>query len=213
MSNRRYSLEEKIRFLDLYKEKRSMTATSLAVGVKLETARYWVKHEQKLREEYERSLQPVDMTVFDAGPRRYRTQPLEEKVRCIMAVEAGLSFNQAAKEFDTSLSTVQGWYKAKDGLLALYYSQKDDGERGGPKELVEFPSSSDVLGEDWMDKEQADKELAKTIKAQAREIEYLKDRVAFLESLNEILKERSGPVKKKSCSRRSPEASVGGGGT
>jgi hypothetical protein len=31
-----------------------------------------------------------------------------------------------------------------------------------------------------MDKEQADKELAKTIKAQAREIEYLKDRVAFL---------------------------------
>ena len=97
--------------------------------------------------------------------------------------------------------------------MALYYSQKDDGERGGSKELMGFASSSDILGEDWMDKEQADKELTKTIKAQAREIEYLKDRVAFLESLNEILKERSGPVKKKSCSRRSPEASPGGGGT
>lgn len=212
MSYRRYSLEEKIRFLDLYREKGSMTATSLAVGVKLETARYWVKHEEKLRRDHARSMEPVDMTAF-GNPRRPRTQPLEEKVRCIMAVEAGLSFNQAAKEFDTSLSTVQGWYKAKDGLLALYYSQKDDGERGGSKELMGFASSSDILGEDWMDKEQADKELTKTIKAQAREIEYLKDRVAFLESLNEILKERSGPVKKKNCSRRSPEASPGGGGT
>ena len=44
---------------------------------------------------------------------------------------------------------------------------------------------------------QLDKELAKKCKTQAKEIEYLKDKVSFLENLNGILKERTKPVKKK----------------
>ena len=54
-----------------------------------------------------------------------------------------------------------------------------------------------------MTKEQADEHLVKQCKALAKENEYLKDRVMFLEKFNEILKQRSGPVKKKSFSSQS----------
>jgi hypothetical protein len=48
-----------------------------------------------------------------------------------------------------------------------------------------------------MAKEQADEHLVKQCKALAKENEHLKDSVMFLEKLNEILKQRSGPVKKE----------------
>ncbi len=207
MGKRRYSLEEKIRFLDLYKEKGSIATSAAAVGVRANTAWVWVQHEQKLREEYAQSKEPVDITAFD-DPHRYKMLPLDEKIRCIMVIEAGLPLSQAAEEFEVSLSSVQRWYKAKDGLLALYYSQKDNGKQEKTKETIGLSSSTNILEEVWMDKEQIDKELTATIKAQAKEIEYLKDRVTFLESLNEILKERSGPSKKKKNSRQSLEVSL-----
>ena len=64
-----------------------------------------------------------------------------------------------------------------------------------------------------MARKQADEDLVKKCKALTKENEYLKDRVAFLENLNEILKERTGPGKKKSISSQLSDASDRDGGT
>ncbi len=200
MKYRGYSLKQKIKFFDLYKQGGSIAAAARAMGFSTDICKYWLKNQDKIRADYELSLLPVDLKAMQEyePPKRF---PLEEKIRCIKAIEAGLPFHQASIEFDCAMATVQSWYKAKDGLLVLYYSQQDVGE------TVECPEeghhSSDIAWEAQMANEQLDKELAKKCKAHAKEIEYLKDKVSFLENLNGILKERTRPVKKRSfCSNR-----------
>ena len=58
-----------------------------------------------------------------------------------------------------------------------------------------------------MPKDELNKDLSKKIKTQAKEIEYLKDKIALLENLNKIIKERTEPVKKKIVSQQSNEVS------
>ena len=48
-----------------------------------------------------------------------------------------------------------------------------------------------------MAKDELDNDFSKKIKAQAKEIAYLKDKITFLENLNKILENRTGQVKKK----------------
>ena len=204
MGNRRYTLELKIKFLDAFERLGSVAGAAREIG--LETAdvcAYWVKHKDDLRESYELSTKPI-IPVRRTGHAPTRI-PLEEKIRCIEAIEAGLSVHQASIEFDRSLSTVQSWYKAKDGLLVLYYSRQNPDASADVSAGI--PSAQEAAWEIQTAKEQADEDLVKRCKALAKENEYLKDRVMFLEKLNGILKQRSGPVKKKNLSLRSSCAS------
>jgi hypothetical protein len=182
----------------------SIAGAARAVGIPhADACHYWLKHKDELRADYALSLKPTE--PIKQVQRKHPTVPLEEKIRCIMAIDAGLSVHRASIEFNRNLSTVQNWYKAKDSLMVLYYSQKDINEAA--KTLEEGRHSSDIAWEAQMVDEQLDKELAKKCKAQAKEIEYLKDKVAFLENLNGILKERTRPVKKKTVLPQSSEAS------
>jgi transposase-like protein len=204
MGNRRYTLELKIRFLDTFEKMKSVAAAARAVGIPNDEVCYsWVRKKDELRAGYALSFKPTE--PIKQVQRRRPKVPLEEKIRCIRAIDAGLSVHRASLEFNRNLSTVQYWYRAKDDLLMLYYSQKDTDE--AVKALGEGLHSSDIAWEAQMANEQLDKELAKKCKAQAREIEYLKDKVAFLENLNGILKERTRPVKKKISLPQSSEAS------
>ena len=58
-----------------------------------------------------------------------------------------------------------------------------------------------------MPRDEVNKDLSKKIKTQAKEIEYLKDKVAFLENLNKIIKERTEPIKKKIVLQQSNDVS------
>jgi transposase-like protein len=206
MGNRRYTLELKIKFLDAFEKMGSIAGAARAVGIPhADACHYWLKHKDELRADYALSLKPTE--PIKQVQRKHPTVPLEEKIRCIMAIDAGLSVHRASIEFNRNLSTVQNWYKAKDSLMVLYYSQKDINEAA--KTLEEGRHSSDIAWEAQMVDEQLDKELAKKCKAQAKEIEYLKDKVAFLENLNGILKERTMPVKKDCFA--AIERSIGGG--
>lgn len=196
MRYRKYSLEEKVRLLDRYQQTNSVTDAAIDVGVKETTARYWIKNELRVRQEYELSLQ-------SGNPQkraRYQRVPLETKLQCIKALESGMSIREASRVFHAAKSSIHEWYATKEELLALYYTQQ-----GEVKEVDVLAPSTDILEEVWMDDDQAKKDLAQTIKSQAQEIEYLKDRVAFLENLNDILKERAGGAKKKNVLKRSKE--------
>lgn len=204
MGTKGYPIEVKIKFLDLYKTRGSVAPVAKAMGLAAGTCKYWVKIEDKIRADYKLSLIPRDLeeTQEYTAPKEIS---LEEKLKCINAMDSGLSVHQVSMKYNYSCGTLYRWNKAKDDLLALYYSQQD------AEKSVESPEgshySSDIAGEAQMAKAELDKALTQKCKAQAKEIEYLKDRVAFLENLNEILKERSKPVKKKIVLQQSSEAS------
>ncbi len=80
---------------------------------------YWLKHKDELRAGYALSLKPTEPII--QVQRRHPRVPLEEKIRCIRAIDAGLSVHRAPIEFNRNLSTVQDWYRSKDGLLMLFY--------------------------------------------------------------------------------------------
>jgi hypothetical protein len=204
MGNRRYTLELKIKFLDAFEKLGSIAAAAREVGLPIvDSCNYWLKHKEALRKDHELALKPVEPT--ESIRREPLRIPLEEKIRCIRAIEAGLSVHQASVEFNRSLSTVQSWYKCKDGLLVLYYSQQDPST--AEDDSTRSSMALETAWEVQMVKDQADDDLMRKCKAQAKEIEFLKDKVAFLENLNAILKERTGPGKKKTFSPQSNEAS------
>ena len=72
-----------------------------------------------LRLEYERSLRPIQSE--EENQNTNNKIPLKEKIQYIKAIEAGLPFSQTPIEFGYSFSSVRSWYRAKDGLMALYY--------------------------------------------------------------------------------------------
>lgn len=197
MGNRRYTLEQKIKFLNTLEKMETIAGAARAVGILNDEVCYrWARQKDELRAAHTLSIRP-------GGPvkkvvQRHSKIPLEEKIKCIRAVEAGLSAHRVSVDFKRALSSVQNWYRGKDGLLALYYSQQQS------KDTTD--SSLDSAWETLMDKKQADEDLVRKCKAMKKEIEFLKDKVAFLESLNNILKEKTGPLKKKTISSRSNDA-------
>ena len=197
MRYKNYSLEEKIKLIDQYRKVGSVAEAARIVGVKKDAAYHWVKNKQRLLKEYEQSFEPFD-------PRKskiYYELPLEFKIKCIRAVEEGLSFRQVARNFNTAKSNIFDWYSTKDELLALYYTQQRD--KREVEVLIPPINLPMELGMDDGDRDK--KDLNKTIKSQSQEIEYLKDKIAFLENLNEILKERTSGVKKKKHLKQSKE--------
>jgi hypothetical protein len=106
MKYRSPSLGQKIKFLYLYKKKGSIATVARAMGFPKDICGYWLKNQDKIRADHELSLLSIDLKGMQEyePPKRF---PLEKKIRCIQAIEAGLPFNQASKEFNCTLSTVQ----------------------------------------------------------------------------------------------------------
>jgi len=202
VSCRRYILEQKIRFLDIYEEIESVSAAARKIGIARGTCRNWVQLKDQLREDYERSLLPIEQ---HDEVRKFKKFSLEEKINCIKAVEIGIPLGETAQQYDCDEKSVRNWYKGRDALLALYYTQNDAHEVNN--DLKNLKPTPCVVGEDKVPSDEVNKDLSKKIKAQAKEIEYLQDKIAFLENLNTILKDRTGPIKKKIVSQQSKDVS------
>jgi len=112
---------------------------------------------------------------------------------------------EAANQYDCDKSSVRNWYKTQDALLALYYTQNDANKVNN--DLKNLEPTPCVVGEDKVPRDEVNKDLSKKIKTQAKEIEYLKDKIAFLENLNKIIKERTEPIKKKIVLQQSNDVS------
>ena len=199
MTYRNYPLEKKIRFLDAYKKLGSIVAAAKEVNVQVGTSRYWVRMEKQLREAYSSSLSIKNSVKTN------NKLSLEEQLECIKEVEQGLSYRKIAYQHNCSKSVVQGWYKRRDSLLALYYTQNDANKVNN--DLKNLEPTPCVVGEDKVPRDEVNKDLSKKIKTQAKEIEYLKDKIAFLENLNKIIKERTEPIKKKIVLQQSNDVS------
>ena len=191
MAYRRFTMEQKIRFLDLYEELGTTAAATRQAGVPREACRRWIRQKERLREDYERSLLPIEQ---HDEVRKFKKFSLEEKIKCINAVDIGMSMREAANQYDCDENSVRNCYKTRDALLALYYTQNDANEVNN--NLKNFDRTPCVVGEVKVPRDEVNKDLSKKIKTQAKEIEYLKDKIAYLENLNKIIKERTEPVKK-----------------
>ena len=204
MRCRRFPLEQKIRFLDAYEQIGVVTIAARQTGVPREACRRWIRQKEQLREDYELSLLPINQDVnVDVKP--YKKYSLKVKINCIQDVEAGMSIRETAQEHDCDEKSVRNWIKTQDTLLALYYTQNNVIEDGrSPNGFVPTPFS---VGGYNMAKDELDNDFSKKIKAQAKEIAYLKDKITFLENLNKILENRTGQVKKKINSQQLNKAS------
>ena len=202
MGYRRFTMEQKIRFLDLYEKLGTAAGAARQAGVPREASRRWLRQEERLRADYERSLLPIEQ---HDEVRKFKKFSLEEKIKCINTVKIGTSIREAANQYDCDESSVRNWHKTQDALLALYYTQNDANEVN--TDLINLEPTPYVVGEDKVPRDELNKDLSKKIKAQAKEIEYLKDKVAFLENLNKIIKERTEPVKKKIVLQQSNDVS------
>ena len=112
---------------------------------------------------------------------------------------------EAAQQYDCDEKSVRNWYKGRDALLALYYTQNDAHEVA--PNLNDLEPTPPEVGEDEVPKDELNKDLSKKIKAQAKEIEYLQDKIAFLENLNKISQRTYRSCKKKNNSQQSNDAS------
>jgi predicted DNA-binding protein YlxM (UPF0122 family) len=202
MAHRYYSLEQKIGFLDAYKEVGRLSAAAKKVDAPLRTSRYWIKIEKKLRAAYASSL--YKQPALDSAGKCYQRHSLEEKLTGIREIEQGVSFREVARLHMCSKSSIQDWYKRRDELLALYYTQHEAQE--DEFYLNDLASTLSGAGEDEVPKDELTKDLTNKIKKQEKEIEFLKEKITFLENLNKVLQERSGPIKKKNYSERLNEA-------
>ena len=202
MAYRRFTMEQKIRFLNLYEELGTAAGAARKAGVPREACRRWLRQEERLRADYERSLLPIEQ---HNDVKKFKKFSLEEKIKCINAVSIGTSMREAANQYDCDKSSVRNWYKTQDALLALYYTQNDANKVNN--DLKNLEPTPCVVGEDKVPRDEVNKDLSKKIKTQAKEIEYLKDKIALLENLNKIIKERTEPIKKKIVSQQSNDVS------
>jgi hypothetical protein len=98
MGNRRYTLELKIKFLDTFEKMGSVAKAARALGILNDEVCYsWVRKKEELRAGYKLSLKPCEPPP---QVKRDRSKvSLEEKVRCMMAIEAGLSIHRTSLKF------------------------------------------------------------------------------------------------------------------
>ena len=123
------------------------------------------------------------------GMGKHRT--LEEKIEIIRFKEQGHSISQAAKEFGISHSTVSEFYKNRDEIRARYYAgmRRQDG--------CYITADVEVITEELMPRKVSAEDLKNESKALREENEYLKDKVAYLEALYEVIKQDPASVVKK----------------
>lgn len=85
---RRFALEQKIRFLDLYEKSGVAAAATRHAGIPRKACRRWLKQKERLREDYEYSLVPVEQ---HDEVRKFKKFSLEEKIECINAFDIGVN--------------------------------------------------------------------------------------------------------------------------
>ena len=80
MAYRRFTMEQKIRFLNLYEELGTAAGAARKAGVPREACRRWLRQEERLRADYERSLLPIEQ---HNDVKKFKKFSLEEKIKCI----------------------------------------------------------------------------------------------------------------------------------
>jgi len=113
MGYRRFTMEQKIRFLDLYDKLGVVALAARQAGVPREACRRWLRQKERFREDYERSLLPIK-PIAEGSVRKFKKFSLEEKINCINAVEVGIPFREAAHQYDCDESSVRNWYNEKE---------------------------------------------------------------------------------------------------
>ena len=117
MDNKRYTLEEKIKFLDALEKKGTVASAARSMGIHNDDVCYrWVRKKDELRAAYSLSQKPGK--PVKQVRRRGSKIPLQDKIQCIMAIDGGMSIHRASVEFNKNLASVQSWYRSKEELLA-----------------------------------------------------------------------------------------------
>ena len=116
---------------------------------------------------------------------------LEEKVEIIRYKEQGKSIRETARAFATAHSTVNDICSNKDEILAKYYAYS---QRSGAAYAT---AGIEIIPEEIRPRKVSAEDLKKENKALREENEYLKDKVAYLEALYEVIKQDPSGVMKK----------------
>ena len=129
---------------------------------------------------------------------KYNHYTEEFRVQCILEYENGKSISVIAHEHGLPRSSVKNWcLGSKDNILAEHYAGKrrrTDGIKASGAEIV-------IVPEEAMPRKVSGEDLKKENKALREENEFLKDKVAYLEALYEIIKQDPGSVMKKKIFR------------
>ena len=125
---------------------------------------------------------------------KYNHYTEEFRVQCILEYEAGKSISAIAKEHGLPRTSVKNWcLRSKDNILVEHYAGKrrrTDGIKASGAEVV-------IVPEEAMPRKVSGEDLKKEKKALREENEFLKDKVAYLEALYEIIKQDPSSVMKK----------------
>ena len=125
---------------------------------------------------------------------KYNHYTEEFRVQCILEYEAGKSISAIAKEHGLPRTSVKNWcLRSKDNILVEHYAGKrrrTDGIKASGAEVV-------IVPEEAMPRKVSGEDLKKENKALREENEFLKDKVAYLEALYEIIKQDPSIVMKK----------------
>lgn len=116
---------------------------------------------------------------------------IEEKVEIIRYKEQGKSIREAARALGMSHSTVYKIWRSKDEILARYYANS---QRTG---ALRAEAGIEIIPEEIMPRKVSAEDLKKENKALREENEYLKDKVAYLEALYEVIRQEPSEVMKK----------------
>ena len=129
---------------------------------------------------------------------KYNHYTEEFRVQCILEYEAGKSISAIAKEHGLPRTSVKNWcLRSKDNILVEHYAGKrrrTDGIKASGAEVV-------IVPEEAMPRKVSGEDLKKENKALMEENEFLKDKVAYLEALYEIIKQDPSSVMKKKIFR------------
>jgi transposase len=170
-----YSIKIKQEVVDHIHQGMSIKTVSQMYNISRQAISNWLNSQDHYLSETRNALQPYD---------------LEVKVAVLRMIEAGdLSVQQIAELKNINLFTIRGWIKDKNRILALYSSQ---GQPLMDNSLVKSPGKEEsaVSASD-------DKDTKQHIRNLKDENEFLKAKVAYLETLMEISGTPAVSFKKK----------------
>ena len=108
---------------------------------------------------------------------------LEEKVEIINYREQGRIIRETARAFGISHSTAYDICCSRDEILAKYYACS---RREGASQAT---AGIEIIPEEIMPRKVSAEDLKKENKALREENEFLKDKVAYLEALYEVIRQ------------------------
>ncbi len=133
----------------------------------------------------------------------HKHHDLEEKVEVLQLVASGdLSVSQIAELKNINRHTINGWIKDKSRILAVYSFQE--------RRLLQAAKTIDSGEETTVMSRPDDKDSKQHIRDLKKENEFLKAKVAYLETLMELNGTPASGFKKKLNTRPSTQSSEGG---